>query len=80
MPEDGAGNASKELQMTSTRQSGSNKGSSLSTNGSRSGSLGHTGYLSTVPAKTSLNTDEGMLEQGQENNLTGVKSLAQAKE
>ncbi len=80
VPEDGAGTASKELQMTSTRQSGSNEGFSLSTNGSGSGSSGHTGYLSTDLAKTSLNTNEGMLEQGQENDLTGVESLAQAKE
>jgi hypothetical protein len=62
--EDRAGTASKESQMTSTWQSGSNKGSSLSTNGSGSGSLGHTGYLLTDLAKTSLNTNEGMLEQG----------------
>ena len=80
MPEDGAGTASKELQTTSTRQLGSNKGSSLSANGSRSGSLGHTGYLSTDLAKISLNTNEVMPEQGQENNQTGVESLAQAKE
>jgi hypothetical protein len=80
VPEDRAGTASKELQTTSIGQLGSNKGSSLSTNGSRSGSLGHTGYLSTDLAKASLNTNEGMLEQGQENNLTGVESLAQAKE
>jgi hypothetical protein len=79
VPEDRAGTASKELQMTSTRQLGSNEGSSLSTNGSGSGSLGHTGYLSTDLAKTSLNTDEGMSDQGQENNLTGVESLAQEK-
>ena len=79
VPEDRAGTASKELQMTSTRQLGSNKGSSLSTNGSRSGSLGHTGYLSTDLAKTSLNIDKGMSDQGRENILTGVKSLAQEK-
>jgi hypothetical protein len=66
VPEDGAGTASNELQTTSTRQLGSNKGTLLSTNGSGSGSLGHTGYLLTDLAKTSLNTNEGMLEQGQE--------------
>ncbi len=80
VPEDEAGTASKESQTTSTRQSGSNKGSSLSTNSSGSGILDHTGYLSTDLAKTSLNTNEGMLEQGRENNQTGVKSLAQVKE
>ncbi len=80
MPEDGTGTVSKESQTTSRRQSGSNKGSSLSANGSGSGSLGHTGYLSTDLAKTSLNTNEGMSEQGQENDQIGVESLAQAKE
>jgi hypothetical protein len=43
--ENGAGSASKELQTSLTRQLGSNKGSSLSANGSRSGSLGHTENL-----------------------------------
>ncbi len=38
VPEDGAGTAFKELQTTSIGQSGFNEGSSLSTNGSRSGS------------------------------------------
>ncbi len=80
VPEDGVGTASKELQTTSIGQLGFNEGSSLSTNGSASGSLSHTGYLSTDLAKTSLNTNEGMPEQGQENGLTGVESLAQAKE
>ncbi len=80
VPEDRAGTASKESQMTSTRQLGSNKVSSLSANRSGSGSLGHTGYLLTDLAKTSLNTNEGMSEQGQENNQTGVESLTQAKE
>ncbi len=65
VPEDGAGTASKQLQTTSTRQLGSNEGSSLSANGSGSGSLGHTGYLSTDLAKTSLNANEVMPEQGQ---------------
>jgi hypothetical protein len=78
--EDGAGTASKELQTTSTRQLGSNKGSSLSANSSGSGSLGHTGYLWTDLAKTSIKTNEGMSEQEQESNQTGVKSLAQTKE
>ncbi len=80
VPEDGTGTVSKELQTTSTRQSGSNEGSSLSANGSRSGSLGYTGYLLTDLANTSLITDEVMPEQGQENDQTGVESLAQAKE
>ena len=52
----------------------------LERNGSRSGSLSHTGYLSADLAETSLNTDEGMLEQGRKKDLTGVRSLAQAKE
>jgi hypothetical protein len=63
-PEDGAGSASKKLQTSLTRQSGSNKGSSLSANGSRSVSLGHPGNLLTDLAKTSLCTNEVMPEQG----------------
>jgi hypothetical protein len=62
--EDGAGLASKELQTSLTRQSGSNEGSSLSANGSGSGSLSHTGNLLTDLAKTSLRTNEVMPEQG----------------
>ena len=80
VPEDRTKTASRESQMTCTNQSDFNEGCSLSANGSRGGSLGHTGPLLTNLAKTSLNTIEVMLEQGQGNDQTGVESIAKAKE
>ncbi len=75
-----AGTALKELQTSLTRPSELNKGCSISANGSRSGSLGHTEILLIGLAKTSLNANEAAPEQGQANNSIRVESLALANE
>jgi hypothetical protein len=71
--EEGTGAASKELQMTLSKQSGSNKGSSRVANSSGSGC---TQTLTTGLAKSSLNFNKPFSVQGQEGKQTGVKPLA----
>jgi hypothetical protein len=71
--EEGTGTASKELQTTLSKQSGSNKGSSRAANSSGSGC---TQALTTGLAKSSLNINKTFSAQGQEGKQTGVKPLA----
>ncbi len=75
-----AGIASKESQASLTKPSKLNKGSSISANGSRSGSLDHTWILLTGLAKTSLHADKAAPRQGQAKDSIGAESLALAKE